>query len=458
MFNNISSSDIKIIETLCKQPGSGMFKDLQNNEKILSSVLRCLKFYQNDFQSVKNSSIANTAYDLLLIPTILAQPYYTSTDTSMGEILQEVLKDEQIDLLSEVCTTVQKFIHANKMNKNSWKAINERLEFRDSCFDVCRADLNDLTQKSLWPHLENRIAELEADPCPSWEEVQNSTISANWNEKTNFSIGATALQGKRPTMEDQHFHLENDERILTGVFDGHHGNAVVNYVHQEFQKTFDQILEECKFDFYRAFHEVALKIDHNIYNDKTLRNSKSGCTAVVCYLNKKDGMLYTFTLGDSEAYLYRKINGEQKSIPLSAVRDWLSAKDLTRLKSAKGKVESEGREVTFADRFSFNPKKIRSPKGLNVSRSFGDCQDPTVIAKPKISQHHLKQGDRLILCCDGLIDSRVTQKNICDLLKNSCASSQELSSELAHNAVNTVFDNVSVIVIKVGEDHQPPSL
>lgn len=184
---------------------------------------------------------------------------------------------------------------------------------------------------------------------------------------------------------------------------------------------------------------------NNIQKEIIDLNLKSGSTAVICFINKKSNLGYTSTLGDSEANIYRKIEGQLKSIPLSCVRDWGSKKDAARAAKALG-------DPTIATSWPkhFDPKYLRFPSTsspiegavlmLNVARALGDVsfagtkEAPGVIQMPKITVFQLETGDTLILACDGLKDY-VSENEIIDQISKS-KPSINLAQSLVDYAIN----------------------
>jgi len=267
-------------------------------------------------------------------------------------------------------------------------------------------------------------------------------------------------QGKRATMEDALFYLEikddPTDMILTGILDGHGGNEVSEYARKWFEKKFLNELKKSQGNVHQTFEE-SLNIIQNEVIDLKL---KSGCTAVICFIDKISNLIYTATLGDSEANLYRKIEGQLKSIPLSCVRDWGSKKDAARAAKALG-------DPTIATRWPqhINPKELRFPGAhdpvagavlsLNVARALGDIsfagtkEAPGVIQMPKITVFQLEAGDTLILACDGFKDY-VSENEIIDQIAES-QPSINLAKTLVDYAINKKEskDNVSVLIVSI---------
>jgi serine/threonine protein phosphatase PrpC len=272
--------------------------------------------------------------------------------------------------------------------------------------------------------------------------------------------------GPREAMEDAHFFIEIEQGTLLGVFDGHGGKEVADYASQEFQKRFSAVLKAHSGDVFRSF-EVLLHEIHQEVAQKPAWN-EIGSTAVVSFIDKETHQIITATLGDSEANLYRN----NKSIPLSLVRDWTSRKDAIRLETA---MNYKRGSVAAAVQRGVDPKSIRwNGDLLNVSRAIGDIdctgslEKPGVIHKPLITINKVQKGDILILSCDGVKDYTEEQE-IVNLIMNRTARTiskwifhwfmkkifswepKSLALELVDHAIHTSQsdDNVTVVAVEV---------
>lgn len=258
-------------------------------------------------------------------------------------------------------------------------------------------------------------------------------------------------QGPRPCMEDAHFYQELDKGILAGVFDGHGGSQVSAYASKEFQKRFPAALKKADGNVHQAFENVTHQIHQDVANYSFWNHI--GTTAVICYIDKETHQIYTATLGDSEANIYRKGWTGTSSIPLSCVRDWLSPKDRGRLNQIYG-----SKPVNYwIQRVDKQAKHVRSQLtgGVNVARTIGDVAEtgapgkPCVIHKPKITVNKIKAGDTLIIACDGLKDY-VDESKITSIV--AANSSQPVAKRLVNEALNNMTkggDNVTVVAIQI---------
>lgn len=253
--------------------------------------------------------------------------------------------------------------------------------------------------------------------------------------------------GRRAQMEDRHFYIENEKGILFGVLDGHNGVQVANYAAYRFQEGFFSLLEELDYNIYQAF----LEFFHLLQKEIELEHpswDQIGCTAVISYLEKKSNYLYTATLGDSEANIYRILGKKRKSIPMSCIRNWSTKRDFASAKAALGVALPRKQ----------NPKEMRHPPlgesvhsgfGLNVSRALGDVSFKGVIHSPKVTVTTLLAGDIVLLACDGLKDY-VSEKEIIQII-NFHQGQEGLVQALVDYAIfdNRSTDNVTIFAVFV---------
>jgi serine/threonine protein phosphatase PrpC len=256
-------------------------------------------------------------------------------------------------------------------------------------------------------------------------------------------------QGRRRTMEDYTFYYESQESALVGVLDGHGGSDVSEKIGSDFSRRFFEVLKDLKGNVHQAFEVVFDEFNQEILSSASFNNQ--GSTAVICFIDKASHLIYTATLGDSEANIYRQIGETIKSIPLSCLRDWSSRKDATRAAEAYGISELVESWVSCK-----NPKMLRFPypfNGINVSRAFGDksCSlndKRAVTHKPKITVNRLLNGDTVVVACDGLKDF-VPESKISEFVGE--VESERLASTLVSSALNEYDsnDNISVVSLKI---------
>lgn len=277
--------------------------------------------------------------------------------------------------------------------------------------------------------------------------------------------GHAEAQGPRPSMEDAHFSIPLENGTLVGVLDGHGGIAVANFASMKFQALFPQILQKNEGNVHQTLEEVFLIIQEEII--KNTQFNQVGSTAVICYIEKSTNRIYTATLGDSEANIYRIIDGHCISIPLSCVRDWTSKRDEKRAaKATEGEYKMP--ILQFWQVYGLHPKERRVNEktaswlsdntfhGVNVSRAFGDQSNNigrafnAVVAKPKITILSLEPGDILVLACDGLKDYVEESAIVSCIEKSVAATPDEISKILINLALShSTEDNVTALTVKI---------
>lgn len=306
----------------------------------------------------------------------------------------------------------------NKMVKNGKKAIQEHL-------------LKDPAYASLKEGFPSTQVLSRKEPLP-----------------LTFSPSFAQALGRRPYMEDARFYAEIDQGIITGVFDGHGGKDAAEYASREFEKRFVPTLRSAKGNIHQAFESLTHKIHLEIRKNKKWK--RMGSTALVSFIDKKSHLIYTSTLGDSEANIYRIINGQYKSIPLSCVRDWSSKNDAIR---AARTYNDPSIAINWPK--VDNPKHLRSKitHGGNNSRSLGDFQsagtteNPLVIDKPKISMNKLEPGDLVLFTSDG--KDALRESAIVNQVAH-IATHENIAQDLTDYATPFIRDNLTVTAIRIG--------
>jgi serine/threonine protein phosphatase PrpC len=256
-------------------------------------------------------------------------------------------------------------------------------------------------------------------------------------------------QGSRQTMEDTYINLEDENYALLAVLDGHGGKDAALYAKILIEKNFMPIFKKAA-HIHQAFEELIDRTQEKVLEHEAL--DLQGTTLVISFLDKKNHHIYTATVGDSEANIYRKDSNEElKSIPLSCLRSWNHPKEERRITPLIERYpESSRLDKTPSDKYRYWHNKY----SINLSRSIGDrkisCgqdEGPVITHKPKITSHRIKPGDILILACDGLKDF-VTEKEIINLLNLSKKATSKKIGTFALKCKKST-DNITIILVRV---------
>lgn len=276
--------------------------------------------------------------------------------------------------------------HLDKMWKNSERALTERrISNAKNSLDL--------------PYFYSKGVNFN-----SKEDFYNKIFSYKF--PINLLLQVERLKGLQKNMGNFDFCLKTKEGYLLGVLDGRNNDNVAKYVALKFQKNFYECLKNSDGDVKHAFTKLIASIQEKIFSKKEW--SMQGATAVFCYIDRYSHLIFTATIGNCEAKIYRKnSSGLITIIPLSCVRDWTNKKEAQRASIAlqnpdiaESWPKAENRNDIY---FPLNYNKM----GVNVSRAFGHQFLSTwkgrsgVICKPKITINFLKAGDQLIVASDG---------------------------------------------------------
>lgn len=330
-------------------------------------------------------------------------------------------------------------------------------------------------------NLKKAIDEHELTPL-----IKTSAESQKHLNNMEIKVSEHEAIGKRTRMEDSHFTLDRPEGFLVGVFDGHADHGRISaYASKQFQERFFKMLEQHPQDVRFVFQKLLNEINDEVIEKQNQVKSKTnrhgihkeiygGCTALVSYIDKQTGKVYTATLGDSEAFIYRKnSNGGVDCLPLSCVRNWKSTKDTIRAAEALNNPAIKKIWPRITD-----PKNLRFPMlpnngGINVSRALGDRilatwnNKPGVISKAKVTMFDDLQPDDLILfACDGLWDYIKQDDLIQNVLDpyfkypNQDIAHQVLARAIVRYTLENPEsdDNVSVVALRIKENESKAKL
>ena len=269
-------------------------------------------------------------------------------------------------------------------------------------------------------------------------------------ENNYIKFGSSAMQGWRYRMEDAHLNqLNNNNYDIFGVFDGHGGKEVSQFVKNHFIQEFMKN-ENTKYEnIPNSLIETFLKMDELLKSkegkaeltqlnklskkeddEQDKKNKKNlekdfykyldpkntedcdisnitGCTACVSIIDEKFKRIYFANAGDSRAVICKNGIGFQMSHDHKPD----SAKEKNRVYKSGGWV-NEGR--------------IKG--NLNLSRSLGDfeykqdknlsAKDQMITAYPEINIELIDDTcEFIILACDGIWDC-LTPQEACDFVKN----------------------------------------
>jgi len=281
---------------------------------------------------------------------------------------------------------------------------------------------------------------------------------------SNGYYASCTMQGWRKTMEDTVLtvpDLNNNEVSVFGVFDGHGGPEVAEFVRRHFCAQLVKASGYRPGNYKKALSETYMKMDSLLSSDigrKELRQMRGtsvkkpergqtadtdskiahnvGCTATVVLVNKR--ILYVANAGDSRAILITK---EGAGI------------DLT--KDHKPNLKGENERIKKAGGSIVNG---RIDGDLNISRTIGDLfyksnkllkkDEQMIISVPEITiQPIIPEIAYVFIASDGIFGVKSTQE-VADFITKDRKKRQNVS--LSETLENLVEDTITPDCIKSG--------
>lgn len=350
-------------------------------------------------------------------------------------------------------------INGNEKEKKT-KSVPQRWQDRTLSLDEAMKKMQANFKKAISEHSAKKNDDIYIESFeklkPIDPTIKSAPLKLSMEEAEHKKEPQSLREGSRQ-MEDRHFYKELADGYLVGVFDGHGGHAVSDFACNEIQTHFPIYLKAAGGNVHQAFETLFANVNQLIGMKKELE--VIGSTAVVSYIDKKTHLIYTATLADSEAVIYRKVDKSYKAFALSCVRDWSSKKDSQRAALAKKQPE-----LAKQWQEALNPKKLRFPLsglGVNVSRGFGDIAynkldlnnpekvEEVILCKPKITVCQLEPNDIVQLSSDGFMDFVKQSEAVQQLVEGDQARNQ--ADKLVEFAVEkkSSIDDVTVVLLQV---------
>ncbi len=331
----------------------------------------------------------------------------------------------------------------------------------------------------------NTLKALKGHAHLPWNFSALSAPRALGDRSWRVLMGVCALQGARPTMEDCHLEVDTKYYGVWFVFDGFGGATAAERARDFCQQAIPSLLEGMADNPKQALEDLCAEMG------RQLSSESSGSTVQGCVFDKGKGLLYTASLGDGGAFLWRQ--NTTALAPLSCVRDFTYRKESERAaqvyrkhqeKVVREQLKPGGKsraDLMWAYDFplgwtlaqgharelglkpSVISKAIGLPavliqaleegrRGLNLARGVGGRDYQGFLSThPKVSVTEVRMGDVLIVASDGWTDALA---KIFHELQEGClrnfGSPQRVAEQLAKRATTErglLGDNVTVSVI-----------
>ena len=241
----------------------------------------------------------------------------------------------------------------------------------------------------------------------------NNIILDNQNFSEEENVTTISYINKRTYQEDRYILFENDEFVYSGIFDGHGGYLISEYLKQNFHKQIYDIITIYKegvkkhhfknstdiIQFKTLIEDIYIETDNIL---KQIQSSKDiGSTAIIYIFLKKYRDNIIINLGDS-----RLINYSDKKVYITKDHKPEDKKESQRIE-----------QTTFIE-------NNRISGNINISRTFGDFRykpfsevyKNPIMCIPNIKIIRKTNNCFTLLASDGLFDVISNNKIIYYLL------------------------------------------
>jgi serine/threonine protein phosphatase PrpC len=253
-----------------------------------------------------------------------------------------------------------------------------------------------------------------------------------------MKIHMISLQGKRDYNEDRLDYIDYPNEVIFGLFDGHGGDFVSEYLKVNTLKEFRECL--CKNDINHLVNSTQKTLLKKYSNE----SGECGSTLLVIRLKKNKKQLEVINLGDSKAMLAYG----SKSIDLNPEHKPTDKYEQIRITLEGGEVEYDSSD------------DVHRVEGYAVSRSMGDTNYPIISQRPYKSLLKIPSNSKfVVLGSDGLWDV-MNNKDVYNFIEEKIKKikninkfeNQKKVSNLAYSLGQHAIkkgsqDNVSVFVI-----------
>ena len=374
--------------------------------------------------------------------------WYEIKDMSLFEYQKESggVGEEQLDVFDMSTLSNDSITEFDRYIPNSFQIVwktkdnqKEKLILKASSDDEMRRWTNAFLKQIIIP-VQDRV-EMEKQWNAQLEISELTPKFCSYYSVKDVGISTDANPRCRPTMEDEHVVIDQFAgEILTGyfgVYDGHGGRTTVEGVKEKLHLQIEKHIKQKK-SVPEALKESFLSVDAELVEklkDSKDNSGSTGCSAVI-RKEKGERKLYLANIGDTRAVLCRNGKAERLTVDHNAGSN---TEEVQRIKGMGGFVFS---------------KKVAGV--LSVTRAFGDYSlKDWVPAEPQISETTLKEGDDyLIVACDGLWDVTSDQEAV-DILIQQKTAQKASNALLSHALKQGTRDNVSIIVIFLGDNARP---
>lgn len=208
---------------------------------------------------------------------------------------------------------------------------------------------------------------------------------------------------KSPTNEDRYAVLKENNYYLFGVFDGHSGYRISDYVSKHLLKFISK-----KINQYGILESLFAKtfLDFNKKLQKLFPKSKDGCTATVVYIDKHS--IVFINAGDSPAFLLRYLNNRVNTQQMTKDHDYKNELERKRIQSLGGKF--------IEGYYSVGDYMIQPTRGFGdfqIKKQKGPNNEEMHTALPSVLKIPYTNNDKiLVIASDGVTGMGISPESI----------------------------------------------
>eukprot|EP01127_Copromyxa_protea_P006060 TRINITY_DN15871_c0_g1_i1.p1 TRINITY_DN15871_c0_g1~~TRINITY_DN15871_c0_g1_i1.p1 ORF type:complete len:372 (-),score=68.83 TRINITY_DN15871_c0_g1_i1:95-1072(-) len=213
------------------------------------------------------------------------------------------------------------------------------------------------------------------------------------------------MHGWRETMEDAHTIVlkmsRHPDTAFFGIFDGHSGSLCSNYIAEHLHKDVDAID-----DLYdeKVMARVCMDCDQSFLDSEEFKHNEDGAAGIFSLVQKlPDGTYRTLhaNIGDSRTILARwKADGQYEAIQCTTDHKPTDPAERARIEAAGGSVSLQRVDGQLALSRAFGDRLLKTPKDA-------PSETRKVTSNPEFTQFTANNKDFLLLCCDGIYEADV---------------------------------------------------
>jgi len=255
--------------------------------------------------------------------------------------------------------------------------------------------------------------------------------------KNICTVGTSSMCGWRISQEDAHVVHLTEDLCIFAVFDGHGGDSVSKRAGELLVKhcmSQEKKLSEMSDEEYK---ELILSFDDLIKKTPKTEHAESGATSVISFVFPKkdeDKMKYIVKIcnsGDSRAVLFDP--NDKGSIKASKDHKPTDQEETDRVVKAGGHISMDRVNGDLALSRALGDTRYKEAPGIGP-------RDQAITANPDVYTWEAKQGDILILACDGIYDV-LTNEQLFDYITKTAPGASSLGKLCEQTMDHCICDN-----------------